>query len=480
MKKIGIILLIISCLMQSFPLCVIGEEVSNTEESTSIVETIDQANSAVASGSFSLDALNPLLGSDKLVDNVRAACIYEVNSQTLMYAWNADTQMYPASLVKLMTALLAIERGQLTDVVTVSQSAVSSVPLDAVSSKLVAGEKLTLEELLYCLLLGSGNDAAAVIAEHISGSQSAFVDEMNRYAQALGCSATQFTNPHGLHDDNQHTTARDCARILDAALKNELFKVIFTADEFTVQATNMSPERVLTYNNSMKDSASKLYYDPRVIGGRTGTTKDGRRCFAAVAQSNGMLVISIVMGSESVYQDDGYTAVRIGGYKETTKLFDACLNGNKTSQLLRAGQVIRQIPIEGASNDLFVGPMDSVITILPQELSFSDLVLRYSDKNISLPIFKGDYVSDVQIWNGSMCVAQVPLYAMNDLAPVNINQMVDEMQSLNSLPTALWIVFGIALGTVLAYLIFRFSGKIKEVMIRMRRKRYRRSHKRVR
>lgn len=79
-----------------------------------------------------------------------------------------------------------------------------------------------------------------------------------------------------------------------------------------------------------------------------------------------------------------------------------------------------------------------------------------------------------------MCVAQVPLYAMNDLAPVNINQMVDETQSLNSLPTALWIVFGIALGAVLAYLIFRFSGKIKEVMIRMRRKRYRRSHKRVR
>jgi D-alanyl-D-alanine carboxypeptidase (penicillin-binding protein 5/6) len=379
-----------------------------------------------------------------------------------------------------LTALLAIEKGTLTDSVTVSQAAINSVPLDAVSAKLSAGEMLTLEDLLYCLLLGSANDAAAVIAEHISGSQIDFVEEMNQFLQQLGCTATQFTNPHGLHDDNQHTTARDSAKILDAALRNPVFRTIFSADTFTVKQTNLSPERILTNGNSMKDSSSQLYYDSRVIGGRTGVTQDGRRCLAAAAESNNMLVISIVMGAESVYQEDGYSAIRIGGYKETTQLFDACLNGYKTAQILHAEQVLRQIPVNGASNDLLIGSQNHVITVLPKDITIADLNYRYDDKALELPISKGEYVSNLQIWYGSMCIAEAQLYAMNDVQSEEMNHTEKVGDSLPIIPVALLIVIGIVVLIAIMYLLLRFGNKIQLFAINIRKKHYRRSHKRER
>ena len=146
MKKIGIFLLIIYVIACCISFSVGALEVSNSSESVADENLYEMENSAVADGSHSLDAQNPLIGADKIVDNVRSVLVYESNSQTLMYAWNPDAQMYPASFVKLLTALLAIEKGELTDIVTVSQSAVDSVPYDAVSAKLVAGEKMSLEE----------------------------------------------------------------------------------------------------------------------------------------------------------------------------------------------------------------------------------------------------------------------------------------------------------------------------------------------
>ena len=475
MKKIGILLLILCFFVCSLPLHASAEVIENATDGIATDTANDQENSAVVSGAHSLDALTPMLGSEKLVDNVRSAVVYEVNSQTLMYTWNPDEKMHPASFVKIMTALLAIEKCTLDEVVTVSKSAVDSVPSDAVSAKLKADEKLSMNDLLHCLLVGSANDAAVVIAEHISGSHSSFVEEMNSRAQELGCTGTVFTNAHGLHDDNQYTTARDSARILDAALKNPTFKTIFSTDEYLVNGT----QKFVT-NNTMKDSASKLYYDARVIGGRTGVAKDGRRCLAAAAENNGMLVISIVMGSESVYQEDGYSAISVGGFKETTALLDACLNGYKTAQVLHAGQVLRQIPVEGAQNDLLIGADISVSTVLPENTMYENLTFTYADMQLTLPIQKGQHVSNVQIWNGVMCVAQAELYALNELKTIDNGANLDSDNPDGAMPNIIWIVLGIALAVACIFLLIRFSGKIRRFIRYLRKKRYRRNRKRAR
>lgn len=473
MKKFGVI-----CMMCSFILCF-----SLFPFTAAASEILDQNSNAaeIANSCWSIDADTALLGTEQRVKNVKAAFLYEANSQTLMYAWNADEPMYPASLVKIMTALIAVERGSLTDSVTVTESAISSVPYDAVSAELLAGEVLSLEDLLYCLLVSSANDAAVVIAEHISGSQSAFVEEMNRYAQELGCTGTRFINAHGLHDDAQYITARDAVRILDAAMRNETFRTVFTAVNYVVAATNKSEERELTSGNYLMDTASKLYYDARVIGGRTGVTQDGRRCLAAAAENNGMLLISVVMGAESVYQEDGYSAISIGGYKETSSLLDAGFVGYKSAQILFANQTLRQCKVTDGDSDVVIGPQLSVSTVLPENVSASDLSFRYSDEDFKAPIEAGQRLSNVTIWHGNTCVAQADLYAMNSVRSVSASQQLNTTAETDGQwGVVFWIVFGAVAGILIIVAVLRFARKIKILAAKKRSKRYRRSRRRSR
>jgi len=410
-----------------------------------------------------IDANNALLGMDKLVNNTRCAIVYEANSQTLMYAWNPDVQMYPASLVKIMTVLLALENAELTDLVTVTQEAIASVPADAVSAKLLPGEKLSIQDLLYCILLSSASDASVAVAEHVGGSVQGFVDMMNQRAEEMGCTGTYFTNPHGLHDDNQHTTARDSARILSVAMENEKFRTIFAADDYMIEKTNLSENRRISTGNYMKDTTSKLYYDSRVIGGRTGVTQDGRRCLATASERNGMLLITVVMGAESVYQEDGYSAISIGGYRETTKLLDVCLDGYKTVRLLYENQAMRQIPFPSGDCDLVIGPHISVSTVLPVDVTLSDLVFKYTDKAFSLPILPGQHVADLQIWHGNMCVAETEMYALNGVREKQEEMDADVGNTADKPSIFLW--FGIITVVVVTpLLLLRYAGRSRAKM----------------
>lgn len=426
-----------------------------------------------------LDATGTLLGSQKLLENAKAAFLYEATSDTVMYELNADEKMHPASLVKIMTAFMAVRRGELTDLVVVTEDAISSLPIDAVSSDLVPGEQISLKDLLYCLLVGSANDAAAVIAEHISGSQPAFVQQMNQYAKEIGCTGTQFTNAHGLHNADQYTTARDVVKILSAAMKNDVFRSIFTSVKYTVSATNKSEERSLGSNNSLMDTGSALYYDSRVIGGRTGVTEDGRRCIATAAESNGMLLLSVVMGAETTYQEDGYSAIRVGGYHETSALLNAGFNGNKSAQILFANQVLEQWDVVDGNNDVVLGSKVSVSVVLPDSVTSADLTLRYADVELRAPISAGQKVSTVQIWYGNMCVAEADLYAMNSVDLTNSVKIEKNVQSNNGLwITALWIILAVVGGVAVIIISVRSVGEVRSFLTKMRTKRYRRSRRR--
>ena len=465
MKKISIYLMLFCYVFNIFHVSAASLEDSAADTT---VETAD-VSYADPTETHGLDAVGAMLGTEKLVDNVRAAVLFEANSQTMMYAWNADTQMYPASLVKIMTALVALENGELSELVTVKEQTISSIPIDAVSAKLCADEVISLEELLYCLIVGSANDAAVVIADHISGSQQAFVSLMNQYAEDIGCTGTYFVNPHGLHDDNQHTTARDVARILTAAMENEQFSKIFTTVDHNVPATNKSEERSLSSGNSMLDSNSQLYYDPRVIGGRTGVTQDGRRCLASVSESNGMKMVSIVMGAESVYQADGYSAISIGGYQETSKLLDHCYDGYKATQILYPGQALRQMPISGGDSELAIAPQTGVTAVLPKNVLPSDLVLRYADAVFSAPVEKGQLVSNVQVWCGGVCVAQCELYALNSVAELTA---LSDYEEKNSIEWGVVVLVAVATAAVLAGLIvaYRYRRRIKRWFMLLKRR----------
>ena len=161
----------------------------------------------VANGCSTLDAQMPLLGSAKLLDTAGAAILFECNTQTLMYAWNPDLSLEPASLVKIMTAVLALEQGDPKERIVITEDALRSLSGSS-TTDLKAGEEITLNDLLNCLMVGSSNDAAVVIAHHISGSQEAFVAQMNQKAAQLNMHGTVFTNPHGLPDEQQANNSR--------------------------------------------------------------------------------------------------------------------------------------------------------------------------------------------------------------------------------------------------------------------------------
>lgn len=376
-------------------------------------DTVDQS---VASGCHSVDASMQLSDSGQLVETAKAVIVYELGSDTMIYTWNPDTKIYPSSMVKLMTALVAIENGELTDKVSVTKRALSYVEIGSVSAGLIAGEELTLKDLLYCMMAASANDAAAVIAEHIGGTQEAFIKMMNERAKELGCTGTNYTNVHGLHEEQTYTTARDICRILDAALDIPEFKALFTAESYTVPATNKSEERqIFTSNYMMSRETVKKYYDERVTGGKTGATDEAGRCLAATAEGKGMELLTIVMGAEPTYEEDGIALKTFGSFEETKLLLDYALENFECRQVFYEGQTISQFPVEGGINSVVTQPEKAASTVLPVDLDADKLTWIYGETSgaIIAPVEKGQKISYVQVWYGSKCLAQSELVAAN-------------------------------------------------------------------
>ena len=443
---------------------------------------VSAADTAVTAGCHTINAAVPVLGTSQLVENAGSVLLYETGTDTLLYAWNADAQIYPASLVKIMTALVVIQNANLTDAVTVSQQVLSTIPDGAVTVKLQENEVLSVQDLLYCMMVGSANDAAAMLAEYVSGSQEAFVVQMNQCAADLGCKDTVFTDPHGLSSE-QHSTARDMGRILSAAMKDETFQAIFCAFDYTVPATNRSEERILESANLLMDPESALYYDSRVTGGRTGAGNSGERCIAVTAEAEQLQVISIVTGAKSVYRDDGYTVTTIGGYKETKTLLDSCLSGFKPAQILYANQALKQYKVSDGASDLVVGPQVSISTILPADMDQSDLIYRYSEaaSGIGAPIEKGQIISNVEIWNGSVCVAQADLYAMNGVAVKQLSaEDTNGKKDTAVVPVILLVIAGVVGAAFIVLLIMRLISTLRMQSARNRSRRNRRNRRRSR
>ena len=224
-----------------------------------------------------------------------SAVIMEDTSDTILYAKDMDTTLSPAGAVKIMTCLLALENSQLDDQVTMTETGVSGVTDGGAHISSQLGEVFTMEQCLYALMLASANDIALQVAEQIGGSVDAFVQKMNDRAKELGCTNTVFTNPTGLPDDNQHTTAHDLALIMQAAIRNDSFRTISGATSYTIPATNVSGgTRNLTSSFTMTDPASASYYEG-CIGGRESTTTASGSVLVTAAQRNGTTLIAVVM-----------------------------------------------------------------------------------------------------------------------------------------------------------------------------------------
>lgn len=239
----------------------------------------------------------------------QGALIAKNSSEQIMYQKNGTKTFYPASTTKMMTALLAVERGNLKDVVTVSQKA-TQVPADSSKAYLRAGDRLTLEQLLYAMMLPSGNDAAVAIAEHIAGSEQKFAQLMSERAKELGATKTNFVNAHGYHHPNQYTTPQDMAKIaFEVAKHPELLKVLKTTNytAYYRDRNGKSVSRTWSTTNRMKLNSSP-YYHSAIIGGKTGYTSASLHNLVSIARDqNDIYVIVVLRGHSTKRYEDTLT-----------------------------------------------------------------------------------------------------------------------------------------------------------------------------
>ena len=232
-----------------------------------------------------------------------SAVLIEETTGTVLYAADSDRIYYPSSPVKIMTCLLALENCELSDEVTFTETGVSGVTDGATTISAQVDEVFTVEQLLYAIMLSSANDASLQIAEYVGGSVDFFVEMMNDRAREIGCNGTVFTNPTGLTDEGQHSTAHDLALIMKTAMENEKFREIAETSTYTIPATNLSGgERNLTNSFPMTDPGSDGYY-PACIAGKEGYTEASGSVLVCMAEKNDLKLICAVMRGE-----DGTTA----------------------------------------------------------------------------------------------------------------------------------------------------------------------------
>ncbi len=491
MKKIRILCLLL-CLMLTFQcasLPVLATEstgATTPEETQSYVEPpeVEYGSASITNGCRTINGMTPLAGSDRILKSAQAAFIYETTTQTVIYAYNPDIRMYPGSLAKVLTALIAIEQGDMDEVVTFSTRWNSTLPGQSIVADLKEGEEVTLETLVYWVLLASANDAALNIAGHIAGSQDAFVELMNQRAKELGCTDSNFTNATGLDDPEQYTTARDIVKIVVAATKNETFRKAFGSKGYNVPPTNRTEkERIIeTDNHLIYDFYLPQFNVSSVTGGKTSATSGAGSSLVCTAEDNDMNVICLVMGAERVYNDRGL-ADYYGNFEEAMELLDFCFKGFKISRVLFPDMTLDQFPVVGGDSDVVAQPDIAVNSVLPIDCQMKNLIFRYDVENITAPITKGQKLGTVTIWYRTSCVTESKIFAINSVrSAVNSGVTIHSIASRDDSNVTGILTF---LGTVLLVVLIVIGGYLginwaRRTAARNRRRRRRASRRRTR
>lgn len=263
-----------------------------------------------------------------------SAILVEEKTGKILYEKNIYDRKYPASTTKILTAIIALERCDLREFEKASPQAINSIKSGYSTANIQIGETFTIEQLLDVMMIHSANEAANIIAEHISGSVSEFAKLMNEKAKEIGCLDSNFVNPNGMHDENHYSTAYDMAQIARYCMKNEKFREIVTKMECSLPTTDLwQEERVFKNTNSLMIPGHKYYYQ-YCNGIKTGFTTPAKNCLIASSNKEGFEVISVVLHAEST--PEGLSA----RYLDTINLFEYGYNNYNLNDILEEYDLI--------------------------------------------------------------------------------------------------------------------------------------------
>lgn len=332
--------------------------------------------------------------------NAQSAILIDAKSKRILYEHNPHMKLPMASTTKIMTALLALEKGNYNDKVEIKENVVG---VEGSSIYLREGEVLTLEDLLYGLMLRSGNDAAVAVAEHIGNSVEDFVKLMNQKAKEIGANNTNFMNPHGLHHDNHYTTSYDLALITSKALENKKFKEIVKAKVWKANREK---------NNIFYNKNKTLWEYEGGDGVKTGYTTKSGRCLVTSATRDGTQLIAVVLNDRDWFED-------------CYKLMDYGFDNYKSYLIFDRGQFVRKIPV-------IDGEVDEVIAVTKEAFQYP---LREEEldkisisinlvESVKAPIEKGEKLGEIKVYLSGKIIHKEDIIAKENIARKGLFKML--------------------------------------------------------
>lgn len=345
------------------------------------------------------------------------------DNEEIVFSKNINKQTKPASLTKIVTASVVLaECEDLTQTVTVPQECIDELKETGSSTAgLLAGEIYTVYDLLCCLLVGSANDAATTLAYFITDTdRDAFIVKMNELVVSLGCENSNFTNVHGLDDEDQYTTAFDMTLILKNAMKYEEFNEIVSKVTYDLPDSNLQVGRVIKATNYTLLSAYREYYIKHNNGGKTGFTSNAGQCLITSASNNGYNYIAVAMnGPKEDFDEDGWD--ENGAFIDCKTMIDWAFDNLRLVSIADSSKVVGEVKVKYGKGIDFVTicPSSSVFSLMPKGVTSGSLLVTPVEKTvpkfIKAPVKKGDVVCKGEVFYKNEVIAEIDLVAANDV-----------------------------------------------------------------
>lgn len=419
MKKIRAISAII-CLFLIIQPCALSAYAEQTDESavfTNDSTEIPFGQVSVQRGSRTIQAMRPVGGSERKLSSAQGAFLYEMNTDTVIYSYNADMRLPLGSHTKMLTAIVALQYCHVDDMVTIIPGIKSRLPSSRINLNLTSEEEISVEHLLEGLLVYGATDAAVALAEHVSGNRQSFIPLINEWVKSIGCTGTEVATVHGVDGGLSLTTPRDLAKITKEAMKNEDFARIFSMEEITIPATNKSEERSYYALDYMRDThVIETFYDRNVESGFASYEESSGANLVSIKNYKNMRCIGVVLGCERIYEENGWRVATYGNFDNMVEMLKFGYNSFKVNRVIYDGMAMTQFRVaNGECNAVGQAEVD-VDTVVPASAQMNNLTVNYfTGDSLSAPIKAGDRLGTVELWYRDSCLAEAEVFAMGDV-----------------------------------------------------------------
>ena len=401
--------------------------------------------------------------------------LLSLDTGQVLFEQNADTKMAPASLTKIMTTILALENTENWEEETATAPDYiydEFVGLNVSTANILRGEQLTIQQLVYAMMLQSANEGASVVADHFGGgSIDKFCQMMNQKATELGCTNTHFVNPHGLDADNHYSTPRDMAKSAQYALSLPNFSEVCESTRYTIPQTNKQGPRTLVTTVLMQDRirGGEGVYSPYIKGIKTGTTDNAGRCVVTRYQNNGKDFLLVIMGAPM-------EGTQNKAFLLANKLFSWADKNFTLKTPLKEGEAVHQVKVAHSfqTDNLLLQAGSDVSLLMPTSADESSvqLVVTLDSEKVAAPVEKGQKLGTVTLKLGGEPIGETTLVAAESVKRSTLLWVVDSINGLLATTAAkvILVLLGLAVAAYVVYVVLAIRREKKKRRIKRNRK----------